>query len=1226
MSSIHRLIDNNVCKLEDVLKDAINSKKFKDLSIATGYWDLPGMVNIIDGLEDFDSIRLLIGNEPLSNRNQQALEASHIKENDQFPDKDFAFDLENLQNSDSKISSQLREVAKKITSLIERGILQVKVLRDPRLHAKAYIFGKENSSEAIGIVGSSNFTKAGLTTNAELNYLEIQIPLVIYSRTSSTQPHTHITWFNELWNSDQAQAWSGEFLQIIQSSPVGDLTYGPYDVYIKTLMELFPDELLPTESLSKTTKDILFSFQERNAGIILNKLNKMGVAMLSDSVGLGKTITAGAVIKHYREMGANRIIVIAPAALKQQWRDDLGSHFGLTEQDFAVISLQNLEEQRRLIDDMSKPWVREVDLFVIDEAHNLRSTNSTRYSSVLELLETSPNAPVLLLTATPINNSLMDFAYQIQLALRGSMVSVPVQYRNTNGDLIRKDFFEALKLIQAEASKAEKKEQVFDWGRYESTIRSGLRHYLVRSTRQGVEEESNLLSGGHSFCFPKTVVRQLSYKFPQESLTILQETCHKHQQNVFEGVNPLKLNLKIVAEVTQQTMHPLDLYLPVFNGKVAPACLDSITKKQAQNLFMKVESNSIIPGIFQIINLLGFVPYRPDIYKYKFYGKTKKDIENLGLKIAEKFKLNSQRSIHNILHITWLKRLESSISALLKSVEYYQVRLGLFEKYLNKGYVISLSDIFTAESEYGEDIEKAFVDYQNSYAQIQKAIEAGKDISSLKIEGIERVEASSDEYHLDQLYKDIRRDKLICNLLIDLLRQLEQPKNNSKLQSFASEINKLLQEKKYGEKILVFSFFADTIDYLRKTLPTLLNNTIPDFKQRSEFLTGVQNQRTEDITRRFSPKAKKYELKNNELEIDFLFATDVLSEGQNLQDAGILINYDLHWNPVRMIQRNGRINRLGSNYESVLIVNMVPHDDLEEYLNLVRRLERKIEAIKSSVGTDQSVLGEKENPVEFLDFYSDDIAKASQAAEKIANSSQALDTFNSQDEYIFELRRFLAKHQNDDVIQKIQRIPMGKWNYLPNAKRKKDLLPDNTYLALERAEGRGVITNEPFTSTTFIRINGYGKYYATVIDEAEALSIIKTTPDDNKREKEKLPLSLDRNLIARRAQTAARINVQGHTIERDIKESEKRALQAIKEYFKDIDVQSLVRQNIRFDQDNREFKKLVRMINAEIRDTGVISVTTQTRFGKLVKNLQNCALNSEGRTADSVVPVLFYAR
>ena len=801
MSSIHRLIDNKVCKLEDVLKDAVNSKKFKDLSIATGYWDLPGMVNIIDGLECFESIRLLIGQEPLSNRYQQALEVGHINVNGQFPDDDFAFDLEHLENSDSKDSLQFREVAKKITSLIERGVLQVKVLRNPRLHAKAYIFGKENSSDAIGIVGSSNFTKAGLTSNAELNYLEIQIPLIVYSRNSSTQPHTHITWFNELWNSDQAEIWTGEFSKIIESSPIGDLMYGPYDVYIKTLMELFPDELLPAQSLSNTTKDILFSFQERNAGIILNKLNKMGVAMLSDSVGLGKTITAGAVIKHYREMGANRIIVIAPAALKQQWRDDLGSHFGLTEQDFAVISLQNLEEQRRLIDDMRKPWVREVDLFVIDEAHNLRSANSTRYSAILELLETSPDAPVLLLTATPINNSLMDFANQIQLALRGSMVSVPVQYRNTNGDLIRKDFFEALALIQAEASKAERKGQSFDWGRYESTIRSGLRHYLVRSTRQGVEEESKLQNGQRAFRFPKTVVRQLSYKFPQESLKTLQDVCHKHQRTVFEGVNPLKLNLEIVADVTQQTMHPLDLYSPVFNGQVMPECLDSITEEQAKNLFLKVESTTIISGIFQIINLLGFVPYRPDIYKHKFYGKTKNDIANLRLKSKEKFKLNSQRSVHNILHITWLKRLESSVSALLKSVEYYQVRLGLFKKYLKKGYVISLSDISIAESEYGEDIEKAFADYQKSYNQIQKAIESGEDISSLKIEGIERVEASSGEYHMDILYEDIRRDEAICKLLINLLRQLEQPENNPKLQSFAAEINKLLQDKKNGQKI-----------------------------------------------------------------------------------------------------------------------------------------------------------------------------------------------------------------------------------------------------------------------------------------------------------------------------------------------------------------------------------------------------------------------------------------
>ena len=153
--------------------------------------------------------------------------------------------------------------------------------------------------------------------------------------------------------------------------------------------------------------------------------------------------------------------------------------------------------------------------------------------------------------------------------------------------------------------------------------------------------------------------------------------------------------------------------------------------------------------------------------------------------------------------------------------------------------------------------------------------------------------------------------------------------------------------------MIVFSFYADTIEYLRDNLPKYMD---VDFLQGVAFLSGKDTKEIEQMTNRFSPKSKGYTLQPNETELHTLFATDVLSEGQNLQDSGLLVNYDLHWNPVRMIQRNGRINRLGSQHEEVTIVNMYPTDDLEIYLKLVSTLEKKINRIKNSVGTDQSIL------------------------------------------------------------------------------------------------------------------------------------------------------------------------------------------------------------------------------------------------------------------------------
>src|SRR5699024_2844182 len=258
-------------------------------------------------------------------------------------------------------------------------------------------------------------------------------------------------------------------------------------------------------------------------------------------------------------------------------------------------------------------------------------------------------------------------------------------------------------------------------------------------------------------------------------------------------------------------------------------------------------------------------------------------------------------------------------------------------------------------------------------------------------------------------------------------------KRDAKLQAFADNLVDVINKKEYGSKVLIFSFFSDTIDYLEKALPEIIGRKIKNFQERCYFISENKYNKVE-TARLFSPKSQKYKLNEKEKEIDFLFATDVLSEGQNLQDAGILVNYDLHWNPVRMIQRNGRINRLGSKFDNILVANAQPHDDLEEYLKLVKRLEYKIAAINYTVGNDKNVLGEKENPIEFNEriqesygIYSTNNEKASETMQKIENEGDILDWI---DNYSLELRYFINQN-SEEYIEYINDVPLGKWNYLP---------------------------------------------------------------------------------------------------------------------------------------------------------------------------------------------------
>src|SRR5690606_10597825 len=204
--------------------------------------------------------------------------------------------------------------------------------------------------------------------------------------------------------------------------------------------------------------------------------------------------------------------------------------------------------------------------------------------------------------------------------------------------------------------------------------------------------------------------------------------------------------------------------------------------------------------------------------------------------------------------------------------------------------------------------------------------------------------------------------------------------------------------------------------------------TIPDFAKRSAFSTG-KGTNVEDQVRRFSPKSKKYEMQPSDQPIDYLFATDVLSEGQNLQDAAILVNYDLHWNPVRMIQRNGRVNRLGSEFDEVIIANMKPEDSIELYLNLVARLQKKIDTIKHTVGLDQGILSSDDvNPLEFIEdtkkLYSGNADEATKALEELGEDDSILSWTN---DHIYKLREFLASSSQEE-IDRIRDIPANKWN------------------------------------------------------------------------------------------------------------------------------------------------------------------------------------------------------
>ncbi|MFZ2494506.1 MAG: phospholipase D-like domain-containing protein, partial [Candidatus Saccharimonadales bacterium] len=226
--SLPKIIDNN----RRVLKDTLDQlcENYDEISIATGYWDLPGTQLLIDKLESFKKIRILIGQEPLAPR--------YKKSNPEidFPDQDIFSDLEMLEQT-----SSYKDLIVRIRTLIEEDKLEVKIYKKTFFHAKAYIFGNYGSDENVAIIGSSNFTRAGLTGNTELNSVEADGRIITSMPKTETQEIGHLFWFDQFWN--EAEEWTGEFSRLLSTSTVGDQMFSPYEMYIATLYQIYKEEL-----------------------------------------------------------------------------------------------------------------------------------------------------------------------------------------------------------------------------------------------------------------------------------------------------------------------------------------------------------------------------------------------------------------------------------------------------------------------------------------------------------------------------------------------------------------------------------------------------------------------------------------------------------------------------------------------------------------------------------------------------------------------------------------------------------------------------------------------------------------------------------------------------------------------------------------------------------------------------------------------------------------------
>ncbi len=814
------------------------------------------------------------------------------------------------------------------------------------IHGKMYYIEQESCDRVVdAVVGSSNFTSNGLGINECSNY---ELNTIIDSKQGIKELKD---WFDDLWENDTEDA-KKEILKFIETLYKEN---SPELVYMKTIYEMLSKELnqdlINVENNKKFTEtkiwDKLFQFQKDAVNSIVKKLDMYNGCILADSVGLGKTFTALGVIQYYICSKRPNILVLAPKRLENNWKrytdkniDNPFKEDGLRIHFKTHTDLTSENEENKKFD-----W-GDFDLVVIDESHNFRNatpskkdengniTKTSRYDKLMnDIIKNGSRQPkILLLSATPVNTSLMDLKNQIRL----------IDIDNEHA------FSENLDIPNVNALIDNANRKYKDWAKDKNRDKDKL-----------IEK------------FDAKFVNFLS------SLTLARS--RKQIKNYY----------------------------------------------QADDLMNKIPKRKKPKSIYKDIDLKGEFPTYEQLndeieeYSLSLYKPT-----NFVVRNKEKYNKKGRSTMTQerredyligMMKIGLLKRLESSIASFALSMEHI---LNNIDQRLKQIELCEASkDNFILEYVNDEPIYT----YEDDEEDIDYTV--GKklvfDIRDLDTEAWK-----------EALLKDRKQIEKIYKMALTITAD-----RDAKLQ----ELKKLIELKSNEDntKLIVFASYSDTADYLYKELQDYVHNTLG---LNIALVTGNGNKTTygsekfDNILENFAPEAKldvKDRPKNEQ--IDILICTDCISEGQNLQDCDTVVNYDIHWNPVRLIQRFGRIDRIGSNNSEIQMISFWPTNDLEHYIKLQYRVEARMALADQTTTTDDYILEEQD--LEFAEkneysFREKQIKKLmeEEPLEDIEDSSEDFTLSDiSMEDFHTDLRAY-SKAQND----KLEQLPLGLNAIIPN--------------------------------------------------------------------------------------------------------------------------------------------------------------------------------------------------
>ncbi len=794
-----------------------------------------------------------------------------------------------------RLTNQLnqRRIARECAKWI-RGNVEVKASREPHQSSQNLIHLMANGSgDHFAVHGSATLTPTGLG-EVRANGLQMNTGT---SDAETTQQL--LAWFDGIWSDDSSAT-------DIRNDVLERLDFIAADqpasfVYFLTLYNIFKDFLedIDEENIirSKTGfKDTLvwnklYKFQKDGVLGAIDKLEKHNGCIIADSVGLGKTFEALAIIKYY-ELRNDRVLVLCPKKLRDNWTmytiNDKRNLLASDRFNFDVLNHTDLSRLKGFSGEINLETLNwsNYDLIVIDESHNFRNNpnradGKTRYERLLnDIIRSGVRTKVLMLSATPVNNRMNDLKNQVAFITEGR--------DDAFGDVGIRSIDSTLRLAQ---------KQFNQW------------------VKQPVESRTTA-----------SLLDSMSFDY---------------------------FKLLDVVTIARSRKHIEKYYGTADIGEFP-------TRLPSKNIYADIDLSDEFPPLREVnktIRRLSLAGYSP----LKFVRNDKKDEyarrydKAVGAGASVFKQIDREESLVHLMRVNLLKRMESSIRSFRLTVDK-----------LNNQIEVLLSKI---EEHEASDIDALSIEDIHDFELDSPELEPYMIGNKTKV-----LLQDMDLIHFKQ---ELEADRVLLTSIAEAAKEVSAERDAKLDQlkaTIAEKVNNPLNAD--NRKVIVFTAFADTAQYLYSHLAQWAKQ---DMNIDSALVTGGGTNKTtvtgigselNSILTAFSPVSKERDKidPNATAEIDLLIATDCISEGQNLQDCDTLINYDIHWNPVRIIQRFGRVDRLGSKNQKIQLINFWPNMELDEYINLEARVSGRMVLLDISATGEENVIDENAKEMNDLEY------------------------------------------------------------------------------------------------------------------------------------------------------------------------------------------------------------------------------------------------------------------